>query len=156
MRVRHPWGAFSSWLRGTGMLSVRGSKVTDLLHHLSLSLRNCLPAGQVALSSLNTTRSCACQGLMPPQLFPHCTDEQSWKSLSNGASLGLFNFLHKCGGWLLDSPLPHNFPLPLCASSIVPECHGLKHEAGLSTGIYERRNKLEPSDWKLLCVVVGS
>ena len=28
-------------------------------------------------------------------------------------------------------------PLPLCASSIVPECHGLNREAGLSTGIYK-------------------
>lgn len=77
-------------------------------------------------------------------LFP-CCREPSWKSLSQRASLGLFNFLHKCGGDCYIPPT-HSFPFPLCTSSFVPECVGLSHEAGLSTGIYEQRNKLEPSD----------
>lgn len=75
------------------------------------------------------------------QIFPHCT-EQSWRLLSNRASLGLFNLLHKCGG---DCYISHSFPPPLCASGPVPECHGLHHEAGLSTGIYEQRNQPKPS-----------
>lgn len=49
-------------------------------------------------------------------LFP-CCREPSWKSLSQRASLGLFNFLHKCGG---DCYIPPRIVSPFhCAPPVL-------------------------------------
>ena len=118
-----------------------------------------------ALPKHNT--QAACQGLRLLQgschRYFHTVPNKAGTHWANEHHWGLFNFTN-VGVIVTFSPPCIVSPLPLCASSIVPECHGLSHEAGLSTGIYEQRNKLEPSDWKhfppqfihFVCVVVGS
>lgn len=108
-------------------------------------------------SSLNTTRGPACQG---STLQPSCPTQshavvrkkkKSWKTLSQRASLGLFHFLHRCGGDSCVSLMLGFPPVPLCASSNVPDWYGRSNDASLSTGIYEHRNKPV-----LLTIVVGT
>lgn len=118
------------------------------LRRFSLFLGNDLPAGQVALQlPQHNTRPCM-SGLdtaaFVSHSVPRCSKKKkSWKTLSQRASLGLFHFLHRCGG---DTP-----PVPLCTSSNVPDWYGWSNDASLSTGIYEHRNEPIP-----LTTVVGT
>lgn len=118
------------WLPHDGMAQeCLGSKVTSLLYHLSL--RNCLPAGQVAPSSLNTTHSLRAEAwvcslyVLVITTVPTDAQEKAgghWEKKEHHR--GLFRFAPQMWGWLFCSPLPtHSFP-----SSIV--C--LQYCAGVS------------------------
>lgn len=127
-------------------------------HHHWSSWKRFLPAGQVAPCTTNTTsqllhaRTCACSECVTvvSTLLWMKLDLPDKKKKGKSIIWGLFNLLHKCGGDCYIPPYSHththSFPLPLCASSVVPECHGLSHEAGLSTGIStSRETSLNPS-----------
>lgn len=142
--------ALTSWWHGSGMFTSKlvwgGSKVRPLLHHLSLDKLFACRTGCSELPEHNTQLCMSGLEASCPSYFhtvlnkagTHWAIEHHWGGL----------ICTNVGVIVIFPPRTHSFPLPLWASSIVPECHGLSREAGLSTGIYEQRNKLEPYDWK--------